>query len=112
MARFNYLELPVEDAERSATFYRNAFDIAFTAFGPTYAASTTGDTDIGFQADPAERSAGLLPVIEVKDIDAALASVSAAGGCVNVPIFAFPGGRRFHFTDPDGHELAVAQTNA
>ncbi len=112
MARFNYLELPVADSAESAAFYHRALGITFTTFGPTYAASTTGDTDIGFQADPAQQSAGLLPVIEVDDLDAALASVTAAGGAIVVPIFAFPGGRRFHFTDPDGHELAVAQANA
>ena len=110
MARLNYLELPVADAARSSAFYKAAFGMAFTSFGPTYAASVTGDTDIGFQADPAQQSAGPLPVVEVDDLEAALAAVIAAGGYIVVPIFAFPGGRRFHFRDPDGHELAVSQS--
>jgi predicted enzyme related to lactoylglutathione lyase len=33
--------------------------------------------------------------------------VEAAGGTIVKPAFAFPGGRRFHYTDPDGYELAV-----
>ena len=112
MARLNYLELPVTDTARAKAFYGEAFGWAFSDFGPSYAATTSGDTDIGFQSDPAQRTAAALPVIEVADIDAALAAVEAAGGRVTIPVFAFPGGRRFHFADPDGHELAVMQVDA
>ena len=56
-----------------------------------------------------DRMKAPLPVIRVEDLDATLASVEAAGGVVTVPIFAFPGGRRFHFRDVDGHELAAMQ---
>ncbi len=76
-------------------------------FGSTYAATTTGDTDIGLQADIAEATKAPLPVIEVEDLEAALAAVEAAGGRIIRPIFAFPGGRRFHFLDPGGNELAA-----
>ena len=112
MARLNYLELPVADTARAKAFYGEAFGWAFSDFGPSYAATTSGDTDIGFQADPAQRTAAPLPVIEGADVDAALAAVTAAGGRVTMPVFAFPGGRRFHFADPDGHELAVMQVDA
>lgn len=112
MARLNYLELPVADTARAKAFYGEAFGWAFSDFGPSYAATTSGDTDIGFQADPAQRTEAPLPVIEVADVDAALAAVTAAGGRVTMPVFAFPGGRRFHFADPDGHELAVMQVDA
>ena len=109
MARLNYVELPVGDTQRAKAFYGAAFGWAFSDFGPSYAATTTGDTDVGFQADPEQKTAAALPVIEVADVDAALVGVEAAGGRVTVPIFAFPGGRRFQFADPDGHELAVMQ---
>lgn len=109
MARLNYLELPVTDTGRAKAFYGAAFGWSFMDFGPTYAATTSGDTDLGFQADAEERTAHALPVIEVGDLSAALAAVEAAGGVVTVPIFDFPGGRRFHFRDPDGHELAAVQ---
>jgi predicted enzyme related to lactoylglutathione lyase len=109
MAKLNYLELPVATTDRAKAFYSGAFGWAFTDFGPSYAATMTGDSDIGLQADAAEQTAALLPVIEVDDLDAALAAVEAAGGAVTLPIFAFPGGRRFHFRDPDGHELAAMQ---
>ena len=112
MARLNYLELPVADTARAKAFYGEAFGWAFSDFGPSYAATTSDDTDIGFQADPAQRTAAPLPVIEVADVDAALAAVTTAGRRVTMPVFAFPGGRRFHFADPDGHELAVMQVDA
>ncbi len=109
MARLNYLELPVTETARAKAFYRAAFGWAFSDFGPSYAATTTGDTDVGFQADDVQKTAAALPVIEVADVAAALAAVEAAGGRVTMPVFAFPGGRRFHFADPDGHELAAMQ---
>lgn len=70
----------------------------------------SGDTDIGLDAD--SRLATMLPVIEVDDLEAALAAIEAAGGTVVEPIFAFPGGRRFHFRDPDGHVLAAMVPDA
>ncbi len=109
MARLNYLELPVADTDRAKAFYGAAFGWAFSDFGPTYAATMTGDTDIGFQADAGQKTAAALPVVEVEDVDAACAAVEAAGGRITMATFAFPGGRRFHFADPDGHELAVMQ---
>jgi len=108
MARLNYLEIPVTDSARSAAFYGKAFGWDFTDFGPTYAATTSGDTDIGLDSDVETRVKAPLPVIETDDLEGALAAVESAGGTIAVPIFAFPGGRRFHFLDPDGHELAVA----
>ena len=109
MARYSYLELPVADIARAKAFYTAAFGSAFTDFGPTYAATMTGDTDLGLQADTAEQTAAALLVISVDDLDAALAMVTAAGATMTKPIFSFPGGRRFHFRDPDGHELAAMQ---
>ncbi|MEG3175259.1 VOC family protein [Sphingomonas sp. RB3P16] len=110
MARLNYLELPVRDTATAKAFYSAAFGWQFSDFGPTYAATTTGDTEIGFQADPAEATAAALPVIEVADLDACETKVRAAGGEITTPIFAFPGGRRFHFRDVAGHELAAMQS--
>lgn len=107
MARLNYLELPVTDIAAAKRFYAAAFDWDFIDFGPTYAATMSGDTDIGFQADATDKTAAPLPVIDVADLEATEAAVRAAGGTVTAPIFAFPGGRRFHFRDPEGHELAA-----
>lgn len=108
MARLQYLELPVGDVAASKAFYERAFGMSFTTFAPHYLATVTGDTDIGLQASDTQPVGHALPVIEVDDLEAAEQRVRAAGGQIVVPIFAFPGGRRFHFQDGDGHELAVA----
>ncbi|MCA3256310.1 MAG: VOC family protein [Alphaproteobacteria bacterium] len=112
MARFNYLELPVKDVGGSKAFYASAFGFAFTDFGGDYASTLTGDTDIGLNGDPAESTAHMLPVIEVGDLEACEARVRAAGGEITRAIFGFPGGRRFHFRDVAGHELAAMQADA
>ena len=109
-ARLNYVELPVGDTAAAKGFYEAAFGWSLTAFGPSYAATTTGDTDIGLQGDPAEAAKAPLAVIDVPDLEAALAAVEAAGGRIVKPAFAFPGGRRFHFLDPSGNELAAVTT--
>jgi hypothetical protein len=107
MGRNTYLEMPVGSTGAARAFYEGSFGWRFTDFGPTYASTMDGAGDIGLQADPAEKTATLLPVIEVGDVEATLAAVERAGGTVTRPIFSFPGGRRFHFRDPDGHELAA-----
>lgn len=109
MARLNYLELPVRDIAAVRSFYAQAFGWTFTNFGPAYSATTTGDTDIGLNGDQAQWTAQPLPVIEVENLEEALSAVAAGGGVVTLPIFSFPGGRRFHFRDPAGHELAAMQ---
>jgi len=112
MARISYLELPVRDVPGSKAFYADAFGWAFTDFGPDYAATMTGDSDLGLNGDASQWTAHLLPVIQVDDLEASLERVEQAGGTVTLPIFAFPGGRRFHFRDPAGHELAAMQPDA
>lgn len=109
MARLNYVELPVGEIGPAKTFYETAFGWSLTDFGPTYAATLSGDTDIGLQGDQAEATKAPLAVIDVDDLEAALAAVTAAGGTIVRPIFAFPGGRRFQFTDPAGNELACVK---
>ena len=109
MARLNYVELPVGDVGAASRFYEAAFGWSLTAFGPSYAATLTGDTDIGLQGDPTEATRAPLPVIEVEELEGTLALVERAGGNIVRPIFAFPGGRRFHFLDPSGNEIAAVK---
>jgi predicted enzyme related to lactoylglutathione lyase len=109
MGRPSYFEMPAGDIGAAKAFYQSVFGWTLTDFGPTYASTMTGDVDFGLQADPQEMSAAPLPVISVQDLDAALAAVTAAGGKIVKPIFAFPGGRRFQALDPSGNEIAVMQ---
>lgn len=107
MARISYVEMPVADVGGARDFYANAFGWSFTDFGPDYSATTGGDVDVGLNGSEDHAIAQLLPVVEVQDLEGALEKVVAAGGSITVPIFAFPGGRRFHFRDPAGNELGV-----
>lgn len=106
-ARLDYVEFPVADVAASKAFFEAAFGWSLAQFGPTYASTTTGDVDIGLDGTPGEAVAAPLAVIRVDDLEAARGDVISAGGALTHDIFAFPGGRRFHFREPGGCELAV-----
>jgi len=107
-ALIDYVELPSATAhELTRAFYAKAFGWDFADYGPDYSATTTGDVDVGLNGQPAESLSAPLPVIRVSDLEAAFDAVTKAGGTIAKPIFSFPGGRRFHFIDPAGSELAV-----
>ena len=106
-----FVELPSADIGAGGSFYAEVFGWAMTGFGPSYACTMTGDVDVGLQADMEEATSAPLPVIRVDDLEEMLAKVEEAGGVVIKPTFSFPGGRRFHFEDPNGNELAVMQAN-
>ncbi|MDI1326028.1 MAG: VOC family protein [Brevundimonas sp.] len=103
--KLDYLELPGGALGEVKAFYGAAFGWTFQNYGPSYAAFDQG-LDGGFDAD-AGIGARPLPVLFARDLEAMAARVEAAGGHIVKPIFAFPGGRRFHFRDPAGNELAV-----
>ena len=106
--RIDYVEFPGgADLPAVKSFYQAAFGWRFIDYGPTYAAFEEGGLDGGFDADPASSLKTPLVVLFTRDLEAMQAKVLAAGGVISRPIFAFPGGRRFHFTDPAGNELAV-----
>ena len=104
--KLDYLEFPAADLGTVKAFYRSAFGWTFQDYGPTYAAFSEG-LDGGFDADPADRTQAPLPVLYATDLEAMQARIEAAGGVILKPIYAFPGGRRFHFRDPAGNELAA-----
>ena len=104
--KLDYLEMPGGDLPAVKTFYGQAFGWTFVDYGPSYAAFSEG-LDGGFQAVAAEAAPQPLPVLFASNLDAMLAKVQGAGGVITKPIFDFPGGRRFHFRDPAGNELAV-----
>ena len=104
--KIDYVEFPAGDLPRTKAFYAEAFGWRFTDYGPSYAAMEEG-LDGGFNADAAEQVKKPLVILFARDLEAMEARVRAAGGQITRPIFSFPGGRRFHFTDPSGNELGV-----
>ncbi|HEX8555463.1 MAG TPA: VOC family protein [Sphingomonas sp.] len=111
MSQICFVELPASDLASARSFYTDAFGLAFTDFGPSYSCTVTGAVDIGLQADASETTVAPLAVIAVDDLEASVEAVGRAGGIITKPIFAFPGGRRFHFRDPSGNELAALKAD-
>ncbi len=105
--KIDYIEFRGGELISTKRFYADAFGWRFQDFGPTYAAFEGAGIDGGFQADPTQGPAQPLVILYDDDLEGAADKVVAAGGQICVPIFAFPGGRRFHFRDPAGNELAV-----
>ena len=104
--KIDYVELPGGDLGATQAFYRQAFGWVFTDYGPSYCAFSEG-LDGGFQSDAAEGRITPVVVLYAHDLETMEAKVRDAGGAIVRPIFSFPGGRRFHFRDPSGNEMAV-----
>jgi predicted enzyme related to lactoylglutathione lyase len=104
--KVDYVEFPGAHLADAKRFYAEAFGWSFTDYGPSYAAFNEG-LDGGFDGDPADAAKAPLVVLFATDLEAMEAKVRAAGGQILRPIYSFPGGRRFHFRDPSGNELAA-----
>ena len=105
--RIDYIELPATNVAKTKQFYIDAFGWKFTDYGPDYTSFEDGRMAGGFTKANAAPRGGVLIVIYAADLAKAEERVRAAGGTIVKPVFSFPGGRRFHFTDPSGNELAV-----
>ncbi|QSL92885.1 VOC family protein [Ectopseudomonas toyotomiensis] len=108
--KINYVEYPSRDLPATKAFFQAAFGWRFTDYGPDYAAFTDEGLDGGFfSAEMSARSdnGSALIVFYSARLEDTLAKVEAAGGTIVKPIFAFPGGRRFHFVEPGSNEFAV-----
>ncbi|GAA2008074.1 VOC family protein [Microbacterium ulmi] len=107
--RIDLIELPAHPDALAATrgFYESAFGWAFTDYG-AYVDTASGGTTFGVNAIPDENQQRMpLTVLYADDLEAARQRVTDAGGTIVHDIYSFPGGRRFHFADPAGNELAV-----
>ncbi len=105
--RIDYVEFGVADIARSKAFYGDAFGWTFTDYGPDYCEFSDGRMKGGFTTLSPVSPGGALVVLYGDDLAELQRRVEAAGGRIAKPIFDFPGGRRFHFLDPDGYELAI-----
>lgn len=108
--KINYLELPARDLDAVQRFYEAAFGWSFTDYGPEYRAFNDGFIDGGFyksDASSSTKNGAALIVLYAEDLEGTQETVMKSGGTIVKEIFSFPGGRRFHFADPNGNELAV-----
>ncbi len=103
----NYVEFLAPDLEQIKEFYSKTFGWTFTDYGPTYVAFSDSGIEGGFEKSDAKVVNGALVVLYHSDLEAIKNKVEEAGGIISIDIFSFPGGRRFHFIDPSGNELAI-----
>jgi predicted enzyme related to lactoylglutathione lyase len=105
--RIDYLEFPTTDLQATKRFYNHVFGWEFQDYGPDYASFHDGRLAGGFTTEATVQKGGVLVVLYAADLEGIEAKVKEAGGKITKPTFSFPGGRRFHFSDPSGNELAV-----
>ena len=105
--RIDYIEWPATELATTKRFYSEAFGWTFTDYGPEYTSFDDGRLAGGFFRAATASTGGPLVVLFAVDLEATEARVREAGGTITKPAYSFPGGRRFHFADPSGNELAV-----
>ena len=104
--QIDYLEFPSTSIQNTHRFFADAFGWSFISYGSAYEAIEDAGIDAGIDAGEG-RTDKPLAVIRTEDLELAEREVLAAGGVITKPAFDFPGGRRFHFREPGGNELAV-----
>lgn len=108
--KIDYVEFPSNDLAATKVFFTAVFGWSFTDYGPEYTAFSNQGLDGGFfkseRVSSTTHGAALI-VFYSETLEATQVKVEAAGGSIIKPTFSFPGGRRFHFTDPHGNEYAV-----
>ncbi|USH04943.1 VOC family protein [Grimontia kaedaensis] len=108
--KLNYVEFPARDLLATKSFFSEAFGWTFTDYGPDYTAFSDQGLDGGFfRAEMCSETSngGALLVFYSESLEQTEINVKQTGGKIVKPIFDFPGGRRFHFTEPSGNEFAV-----
>jgi hypothetical protein len=108
--KINYLEIPARDIIATKRFFSTVFGWTFQDYGPDYTAFADAGIDGGFFRSDLRVSTAdgsVLIVFYSSDLEQTREQIVAAGGAIVKPVFLFPGGRRFHFCDPNGNEYAV-----
>ena len=103
----NYIEFYAHDLNAIKQFYSAAFGWKFTDYGDSYVAFSESGLAGGFDTSSEPIVNGALVVLYHSSLDTCVKNVKNAGGTISKDIFTFPGGKRFHFKDPSGNELAV-----
>ena len=104
--KLDYIEFPSTDRAATSAFFQSAFGWGMISYGPDYDALADAGIDGGID-QAAGKVAATMAIVRTEDLDAAQARVLAAGGTITRPQFDYPGGRRFHFREPGGNEMAV-----
>ena len=103
----NYVEFKAKDLETIKQFYSDCLGWEFTDYGPTYVAFSNSGLEGGFEKSEKPVTNGALIVLYHEHLEKAQEQIMQSNGRISKDIFSFPGGRRFHFIDPAGNELAI-----
>ncbi|KAB1160790.1 VOC family protein [Tenacibaculum aiptasiae] len=103
----NYIEFKAKNIEKIKQFYSKAFDWTFTDYGPTYTAFSSSGLEGGFEKTDQKINNGALVVLYNENLEEIKQYIIELDGIISKEIFSFPGGKRFHFIDPSGNELAI-----
>lgn len=106
----NYVEFPSGNMSATKKFFEEVFSWSFEDYGPEYTAFSNAGLEGGFyqsELQATTENGSALIVFYSEDLKATQTKIREAGGEIVKPIFSFPGGRRFHFTEPSGNEFAV-----
>ena len=113
--KLNYVEFGSIDLSATKAFFKAVFDWTFTDYGEQYTAFENQGLDGGFyQSDKVNTvtNGGALLIFYSQSLATTYDKVVYNGGTIIEDIFQFPGGYRFHFTEPSGNEFAVwSKTN-
>lgn len=108
--KINYVEFPATNLAAAKQFFSTVFGWTFVDYGPEYTAFANAGLDGGFfksEQVVSTQSGSALIVFYSRQLEQTRQKIESAGGSIIKPIFSFPGGRRFHFADPNGNEYAV-----
>lgn len=108
--KINYIEFPAADLAATKEFFIEVFGWVFEDFGPDYTAFSNQGLDGGFfksKLKSSSRAGAALLIFYSDHLEATEGKIEEAGGTIVQPVYSFPGGRRFHFTEPSGNEMAV-----
>ncbi|KKC33983.1 VOC family protein [Devosia psychrophila] len=104
--KLDYIEFPSTNRAATSAFFNVAFGWGTISYGPDYDALRDAGLDGGVDQAP-EKVAATMAIVRTDNLDDAERRVLAAGGTITKPQFDYPGGRRFHFREPGGNEMAV-----
>ncbi|NKB24964.1 MAG: VOC family protein [Kiritimatiellae bacterium] len=108
--KINYVEFPAKNIEATKAFFTAVFGWSFLDYGPEYTAFSNEGIDGGFFKSDLTVSTShgsALIIFYSKELENTQSKIENEGGSIIKPIFLFPGGHRFHFSDPNGNEYAV-----
>ena len=108
--KIDYIEFQAADVQATRRFFEQLLGWKFEDYGPDYTSFQDGRIAGGFSRSDKRctlEGGSVLVVLYHPRLEEIRQRVLELGGLISKEIFSFPGGRRFHFIEPSGNELAI-----